>query len=158
MMQIDSRQLFMACMTKLQKLEARHHPEHGRYKELYFEVVDCIRTYLNMQYGLEMKNCTTQELERILRRLRGPSELIQGLREIFDEHERVQYGQWLPSLHYARCVPDWGRRLLTMLAPLSVRQQQTSPGRGSTEVQQTDSRGHGWIMPIPQLRQEQRAT
>ena len=122
MTQIEDRHLFVACTTKLQALAKKHYPEQGRFKELYLTAVDCIRTYLKLQYGLDMKEYTTQELERILHRLRGPSALIQGLRKIFAEHEKVELGEWLPSIQQAHEIPERAQKLLTMLAPPEARQ------------------------------------
>lgn len=158
MTQIDSTHLFAASVAKLQSLERRHHPEQGRYKELYIDTANCLRNYLHQQYGLKMKDCSMQELERILPQIQGSTDLIQGLREFFSEYERVESSQWLPTIQHARLVPARIRTLLTMLAPRSIRENLASQQVESVESQSDTNKGGEWLMPTPTPQFEHRAS
>lgn len=157
MKEIDRNRLFATHMAKLNSLEKAQWPEQGRFRALYFEATECIRSYLNRQYGLDMKDRSVEELERILGRLRGPSSLLQELRNLFAEREKVEQAQWLPSMREARKVPERARQLLSKLAPPEVRAQQSKESQNELRGSANGKRGSAWIMPAPAAQSERQA-
>ncbi|MEM7125015.1 MAG: hypothetical protein AAF702_01730 [Chloroflexota bacterium] len=138
--------LYHTRLERLATLRRRHFPEQGRFRELYVEAAECLRTYLNGQFGLDMKDRSLAELERVLRLMRGPSALFEEIRNFFVEYASVQSGQWLPSKKDAYQVPARVEALLEELAPAAIRQAHTKQVDMQVSTQKRRI-GRHYIMP-----------
>lgn len=130
---IHDQLLYQSCSATLTAIQRKHYPEQGRFKQLYSEVTECLRTYLNKQYELDIGDRSLAELERVLKGLRGPTELFRDLRLLFEENDKVQAASWLPAKEEALRQPERAQALLRKLAPAAAQNKGVEPPVGEQE-------------------------
>ena len=112
--------IYRYSLDYLTSLPGKHYPQQGRNKELYHEATECLRTYLNERFELDMQNRTEAEWQRVSRLLKGPACLFEEIRKIFSEHEQIHTGEYWPTKKEAYEFPKRCQSILQNLAPSSA--------------------------------------
>ncbi len=89
----------------------------GLYKEFYFRLSVITREYLEHRYGLSALEKTTSELITEFRTMNLGSNVVNILREMFDNGDLVKFAKFLPKTEEAQKDLSRARQLITMTTP-----------------------------------------
>jgi hypothetical protein len=113
----DNRPPWQVAYDELARIEGLGLLEQGHFKRHYTLVTDCLRTYLECQFGLRAFDRTTSELKAVLRQSDMAPEAARRFLGLFDESDLVKFAKFTPDLNVARDLTDRTRRLVDDTRP-----------------------------------------
>jgi hypothetical protein len=114
---VDNRPPYQVACDELDRIAGLGLPEQGRFKAHYTLVTDCLRTYLEQQFGLHALDRTTTELRVGLKQSTIAPDHTRRLIELFSESDLVKFAKLQPEVAEARQLIDAARVLVTSTKP-----------------------------------------
>ncbi len=111
---VDNRPPWQVAYDELARIESLGLLEQRRFKEYYSLVTDCLRTYLEQQFGLRVTDRTTSELRLVLRSSELEPDHARSFLDLFAESDLVKFAKFTPDLETARRLVEGARRLVTL--------------------------------------------
>ncbi len=112
----DSRPAYQAAYDELTRIQRRHDPEQGRWKDYYRLVIDCLRRFLEQQHDVRTTNRSVAEMRRALRHSSIAPAQAQSLLALWAENEAIQTATYLPGLAQGRQLTGRARTLIEQTA------------------------------------------
>jgi hypothetical protein len=113
----DTRPAYAVAYEELDRIEGLALPEKGEYKAYYTLVADCLRRYLEGQFGVPAMERTTPEIRRDLRRSVVSIELAGRIIRLFEESDLVKFAKYVPTLLAAQELLFQARDLIDRTRP-----------------------------------------
>ena len=111
---IDTRSPRQVAYDELARIEGLGLLEQSLLKEYYTLVTDCLRTYLEQQFGLPVFERTTSELRILFRGSELAPEHSRRFLDLFTESDLVKFAKFRPGLETARALLDEARDLVAV--------------------------------------------
>jgi hypothetical protein len=133
---VDNRPPWQVAYDELARIEGLGLLEQGHFKRHYTLVTDCLRTYLERQFGLRVFDRTTSELKAVMRQSEIEPETAQRFLGLFAESDLVKFAKLTPDLDVARGLTDRARGLVDDTRPQPQPELETflSQDQGATPV------------------------
>jgi hypothetical protein len=112
----DNRRPEEVANDELERIGALNYPASGLYKEHYSAVTDCLRAYVERQYGVPATDRTTAELKGMLRHTPMATEHIQAFGSLFEEADLVKFAKFAPGPEAAESLIVQAHRLVETTA------------------------------------------
>jgi hypothetical protein len=113
----DNRLPWQAAYDELRRIEGLDLPGQGDFKEHYSLVTDCLRAYLEAQFGLRATDRTTSELRLVLRHSDLASQHTRRFLDLFSVSDLVKFAKLTPDLAVARRLTAEARLLIDDTRP-----------------------------------------
>jgi hypothetical protein len=128
---IDTRSPRQVAYDELARIEGLGLVEQDRFKAYYTLVTDCLRTYLEQEFGLPVFEHTTSELRILFRGSRLAPEQSRRFLDLFAESDLVKFAKFRPGPETARALLGEARELVTVTSEEATAQdsQQASSGQ-----------------------------
>jgi hypothetical protein len=125
---LDTRSPRQVAYDELARIEGLGLLEQGLFKEYYTLITDCLRTYLEQQFGLRIFDRTTSELRVLLRGSDLAPEHSRRFLVLFADSDLVKFAKLQPGVETARALLDEARDLVTLTSEEAMAQasQQTA--------------------------------
>jgi hypothetical protein len=121
--QADKNQsAYQTAYDELNRIQRRSDLEQGRVREHYILVIDCLRRFVEQQYGVRTPNRSAAEMRRLLHRVPIPPAQMQSLLDLMAENESIQAAAYLPG-------PGQGRQLVWRARTLIEQTEKSSSGK-----------------------------
>jgi hypothetical protein len=117
---VDNRPPWQVAYDELERIEALGLLEERRFKEYYTLVTDCLRAYLEAQFGLRAFSRTTPELRVVLRGSDLAPEQARRLLELFADSDLVKFAKLEPGVEIARRLAGEARQLVHLTSSQAV--------------------------------------
>ena len=114
---VDNRPPWQVAYDELGRIEGLDLPGQGSFKEHYSLVTDCLRAYLEAQFGLRATDRTTSELRLVLRHSDLASEHARRFLDLFSVSDLVKFAKLTPDLAVARRLAAEARLLIDDTRP-----------------------------------------
>ena len=114
---VDNRPPWQVAYDELARIEGLGLLEHGRFKEYYTLVTDCLRTYLENQFDLSVFERTTSELRATFRQSDITPDHARRLLDLFTESDLVKFAKFTPDLATAQKLTGEARQLVDDTRP-----------------------------------------
>lgn len=114
---VDNRPPWQVAYDELARIEALGLVEERRFKEYYTQVTDCLRTYLESQFGLSVFERTTTELRAVFRQSDIAPDHARKLMDLFSESDLVKFAKFSPDTESARRLTGEARELVSLTKP-----------------------------------------
>lgn len=114
---VDNRPPWQVAYDELARIEALGLVEERRFKEYYTQVTDCLRTYLEDQFGLSVFERTTTELRAVFRQSDIAPDHARKLMDLFSESDLVKFAKFSPDTESARRLTGEARELVSLTKP-----------------------------------------
>jgi hypothetical protein len=111
---LDTRSPLQVAYDELARIEGLGLLEQAQFKEYYTLVTDCLRTYLEQQFGLRVFDRTTSELRVLLRGSDLAPEHSRRFLDLFAESDLVKFAKFRPDRETARALLGEARELVTL--------------------------------------------
>ena len=111
---IDTRSPRQVAYDELARIEGLGLLERSLFKEYYTLVTDCLRTYLEQQFGLPVFERTTSELRILFRGSELAPEHSRRFLDLFTESDLVKFAKFRPGLETARALLGEARDLVAV--------------------------------------------
>jgi hypothetical protein len=114
---VPSRHPWVIALEEIAKIRNSTLLDEHRTDEYFDQVSDCVRKYLGARYGFDGLESTTDEMRRILKRVRPP---VPGLDEItgfLEECDLVKFARKLPTEEDCRRALDRGEQIIQSTTP-----------------------------------------
>jgi hypothetical protein len=133
---VDNRPAWGVAYDELARIEGLGLLEQGRFKRHYTLVTDCLRTYLERQFGLRVFDRTTSELKTVMRQSNIAPETARRFLGLFAESDLVKFAKFRPDLNVARDLTGRARGLVDDTRPQPQPELETflSQEQGATPV------------------------
>lgn len=126
---VDKRTPDQVALDDLARIAGLNLPAAGRYAEHYAATADCLRTYLERQFAIPARDCTTLEVTTALRTAPFAPANAQILVTLLAECDLVKFAKVTPGVAAANELLDEARRFVTLTTAdkLAAASQATSP-------------------------------
>jgi hypothetical protein len=114
---IDNRSPYQVAYDELQRIRGLRLPEKGQFKRHYTLVIDCLRTYIEMQYRVHALDRTTPELKASLRASTMAADHARAFLDLFMESDLVKFAKLTPDVEIAYQLTDQARTLVDLTRP-----------------------------------------
>jgi hypothetical protein len=114
---IDNRLPYQVAYDELDRIAGLGLPEQGRFKAHYTLVTDCLRTYLEQQFGLHAFDRTTTELRVVLSQSTIAPDHTRRVINLFSDSDLVKFAKLRPAAAEAHQLIDEARVLVTLTKP-----------------------------------------
>jgi hypothetical protein len=114
---VDNRSPYQVAFDELDRIDGMKLPEQGRFKAHYTLVTDCLRTYLERQFGLHAFDRTTTELKVVLQQSTIAPDQTRRFVDLFSESDLVKFAKLKPEIEEAYQLIDDARLLVTLTKP-----------------------------------------
>lgn len=111
---VDTRSPRQVACDELARIEGLGLLERSLFKEYYTLVTDCLRTYLEQQFGLPVFERTTSELRILFRGSELAPEHSRRFLDLFAESDLVKFAKFRPGLETARALLGEARDLVAV--------------------------------------------
>ena len=116
----DNRPPYQVAYDELDRIGGLGLPEQGQFKAHYTLVTDCLRTYLEQQFGLHVFDRTTTELKVVLKQSTLAPDHTRRFIDLFSDSDLVKFAKLTPEVAEARQLIDEARLLVTLTKPRPV--------------------------------------
>ena len=116
---VDNRLPYQVAYDELDRITGLGLPEQGRFKTHYTLVTDCLRTYLERQFGLHAFDRTTTELKVVLKQSTIAPDQTRRFIDLFSDSDLVKFAKLKPEVGEAYRLIDDARILVTSTKPRS---------------------------------------
>ncbi len=113
---VDTRTPAELALAELARIERLDLPGQGRFKEHYTLVGDCLRQYLESEYGIAALEHTTAEIRISLRQTSLEQKCRHQFISIFEMSDLVKFARFIPTIDEAWHFFTDARQLITCLA------------------------------------------
>jgi hypothetical protein len=103
--------------AELERLLSSGWLEQGRLKELYIELAEILKRYLEARFGIDTFERTSSEILEALRLARVPVKATAIAREFFSECDLVKFAKHRPEKEETRATVEKAYRLIDETAP-----------------------------------------
>jgi hypothetical protein len=103
--------------AELERLLSSGWLEQGRFKELYIELAEILKRYLEARFGIDTFERTSSEILDALRLARVPVKATAIAREFFSECDLVKFAKHRPEKEETRATVEKAYRLIDETAP-----------------------------------------
>ena len=110
---VDNRPPWQVAYDELTRIEGLGLLDQRRFKEYYTLVTDCLRTYLEAQFNLQVFERTTSELRVTLRRSDLAPEQARHFLDLFSGSDLVKFAKFVPDVESGRRLIEEARELVT---------------------------------------------
>ncbi|MBI1883642.1 MAG: hypothetical protein HYS08_05500 [Chlamydiae bacterium] len=86
------------ALKKLEELSRSSLLKEGKIKEVYSQLSDILREYLEKRYHFNCLEMTTYEALKFLKEEKFPSGLMEKLRELLNESDLVKFAKYIPEV------------------------------------------------------------
>ena len=128
---VDNRPPWQVAYDELARIEGLGLLDQRRFKEYYTLVTDCMRTYLEAQFHLQVFERTTLELRVTLRQSDLAPEQSRRLLDLFSESDLVKFAKFTPDIESGRRLIGHARELVTDTMGLAQAEGQASGADGA---------------------------
>jgi uncharacterized membrane protein (DUF2068 family) len=111
---VDNRPPWQVAYDELARIEGLGLLEQRRFKEYYTLVTDCLRSYLEAQFNLQVFERTTSELRVTLRQSDLAPEQARGFLDLFAGSDLVKFAKFTPDIESGRRLVGEARELVTV--------------------------------------------
>jgi hypothetical protein len=125
---IDNRPAWQVAYDELARIEGLGLLDQRRFKEYYTLVTDCLRTYLERQFALNVYERTTTELKAVFRRSDLAPEHARRFLVLFSESDLVKFAKFTPEMRAARHLTGEARELVALTRPSQASELETLLG------------------------------
>ncbi len=113
---VDPRPPVEIALAELARIERLDLPGQGRFKEHYSLVSDCLRQYLESEYGFPALEHTTAEIRASLRQTSLEQKCRHQFLSIFEVGDLVKFARYIPGIDEAWHFFTDARQLMECLA------------------------------------------
>jgi hypothetical protein len=138
----DNRPPWQVAHDELGRIEALDLPGQGDFKEHYSLVTDCLRAYLEAQFGLRVTDRTTSELRLVLRHSDLAPEHARRFLDLFSVSDLVKFANLTPDLAVARRLTAEARLLIDDTRPRPQDELETLLEQGQAPAARTSRFGY----------------
>ncbi len=133
---LDTRPPWQVAYDELARIEGLELLKQGQHKQHYILVTDCLRTYLENQFGLRVFDRTTSELKAVMRQSDIAPDTARRFLDLFAESDLVKFAKFTPEPNIASGLTDRARRLIDDTRPQPQPELETflSQEQGATPV------------------------
>ena len=123
---VDNRPPWQVAYDELARIEGLGLLDQRRFKEYYTLVTDCLRTYLEAQFNLQVFERTTSELRVTLRQSDLAPEQARRVLDLFSESDLVKFAKFEPDVESGRRLIEEARELVTGTMGQALAESQAS--------------------------------
>jgi hypothetical protein len=122
---VDNRPPHRRALDELDRIDGLALPQQARFKEHYTLTTDCLRSYLEAQFNLNVFEHTTSELKAVLQQSPLAAEHTRAFVEFFRESDFVKFTEFMPDVTEAQQITGQARTLVTMTKPVATTQSKS---------------------------------
>jgi hypothetical protein len=105
------------ALEELDRIASARYVENGELDRQYVEVTDAVRRYLENRYGVPALECTTADLNELLRSAPVSPQTVSHILSLLREADLVKFAKAEPLVEDARATDDRARRLVADTTP-----------------------------------------
>jgi hypothetical protein len=132
---IDARPPEVIAYAELDRIERLNLPAHGRMKEHYTLVTDCLRRYIEGRYQIPALDRTTSELREAFRMSSASKDSVRGFINLLMESDLVKFARFLPLREEAYQLINQARELVRVTTPVLEPEAETKEAKPEPEVE-----------------------
>lgn len=123
---------WIAAMTELEAIRRSSLLAEQRHDEHFDRVNECVRRYLGERYGFDGLESTTDEIRRLLSRVRPRPAELERIVGYLEDSDLVKFADLEPSRE--DCVGGWERaeRIVRVTTPAPTRPRTSEPAPAAT--------------------------
>jgi hypothetical protein len=114
---VDNRPPWQVAYDELARIDGLGLVEAGQFKEHYSLVTDCLRNYLEDQFGLHALDRTTSELRLVMQGSAIATEQVHRFLDLFAVSDLVKFAKLRPDSEMAHQVTGEARALVDATRP-----------------------------------------
>ena len=128
---VDNRPPWQVAYDELSRIEELGLLDQRRFKEYYTLVTDCLRTYLEAQFTLQVFERTTSELRVSLRQSDLAPEQARRFLDLFSESDLVKFAKFVPDVESGHRLIGEAWELVTLTrSQILVEDEAATPTQG----------------------------